>query len=259
MNIFHTIFLGIIEGITEFLPVSSTAHLDITRTLLGIPSSSFVKSFEIIIQLGAIIAVLFMYRRKIFQSWVYVRSIAIAFIPTGVIGFVLYKVFKSFLLGNSKVEILAILLGGLFILYFEHRQKGLSQKTAPKQSIAELSTRDLLVLGSAQALAVVPGISRSGAVIICGRIINISTHVITEFSFLLAIPTILAASLYDVYKSGLDINQGEWGIILLGFIVSFLVALVVVKWLLAYIQSHSFSVFGWYRVVLGVVLALYFF
>ena len=123
MNILHTILLGIVEGITEFLPISSTAQLDITRTLLGLGATDFMKSFEIIIQLGAILAVVVLYWKKVFKSWLYVRNIIIAFIPTGIIGFILYKVVKHFLLGNNKIEIATLLIGGLIILYFEWKQK----------------------------------------------------------------------------------------------------------------------------------------
>ena len=258
MNILHTIFLGIVEGITEFLPISSTAHLDIIRALLGIEATDFVKSFEIIIQLGAILAVVVLYWKKVFKSWLYVRNIIIAFIPTGIIGFVLYKVVKHFLLGNNKIEIATLLIGGLIILYFEWKQK----KNIPvvsTQTVENLSVRQLLTLGVVQAIAVIPGVSRSGAVIVGGRIMKIPAEVITEFSFVLAVPTMLAATLYDIYKSGVNITSEEWGSIALGFLVSFFVALLVVKWLINYVKTHSFSIFGWYRVILGILLFIFLF
>ena len=255
MTILHTIFLGIVEGITEFLPISSTAHLDITRTLLNISATDFVKSFEIIIQLGAILAVVVLYWKKIFKSWVYFRNIVIAFIPTGIIGFLLYKIIKSFLLGNTRVEMVTIFLGGIIILFFEYRQKKTSL-ISTEEKIEDLSVKQLLILGTAQAIAVIPGVSRSGAVIVCGRVMKLSAPIITEFSFILAIPTMLLASLYDIYKSGFSITNNEWGIIGLGFIVSFVIALMVVKWLINYVKNHSFSIFGWYRVILGILMFL---
>ena len=258
MNIFHTIFLGIVEGITEFLPISSTAHLDITRTLLGLDATDFMKSFEIIIQLGAILAVVVLYWKKVFKSWLYVRNIIIAFIPTGIIGFILYKIVKHFLLGNNKIEILTLLIGGLIILYFEWKQKKNPPLTSI-QTVESLSVRQLLTLGVVQAIAVIPGVSRSGAVIVGGRIMKIPANVITEFSFVLAVPTMLAATLYDIYKSGVNITSGEWGSIALGFLVSFVVALLVVKWLINYVKNHSFSIFGWYRVIIGIVLFIFLF
>ncbi len=258
MLFIHSVLLGIVEGLTEFLPISSTAHLDIVRTFLGLEATDFMKSFEIIIQLGAILAVVVLYWKKVFKSWLYVRNIVIAFIPTGVIGFILYKIVKHFLLGNNKIEIIALLVGGLIILYFEYKQK----KNPPlvgSEKVEDLSVRQLLTLGVVQAIAVIPGVSRSGAVIVGGRIMKIPASVITEFSFVLAIPTMLAATAYDIYKSGVNITSGEWGSIALGFLVSFVVALLVVKWLINYVKTHSFSIFGWYRVIVGILLLVLFF
>jgi undecaprenyl-diphosphatase len=259
MNILHTIILGIVEGITEFLPISSTAHLEVVQLLLKIPTSDFVKSFEIAIQLGAILAVVVLYWEKIFSSRLYIKNILIAFIPTGIIGFLLYKIIKSFLLGNIFIAALMLLLGGLIIIFYERRemkkQKNIIEEESLK-TIEALSTKELLIIGTAQALAVVPGVSRSGAVIISGRILGLPKVLITEFSFLLAIPTMLAATVYDLLKSGFSFSASEWGNMSIGFVVSFIVALFAVKWLLDYIKNHSFSVFGWYRVILGLVLIL---
>lgn len=256
MTILHTIILGIVEGLTEFLPISSTAHLDITRELLKIPATEFVKSFEIIIQLGAILAVVFLFKDKIFKSWKYLRNISIAFIPTGIIGFILYKIIKSFLMGNTEIAAFALLIGGIIILIFEYRQKKNNTIVSPTL-IEDLSILQLLTLGTVQAIAVVPGVSRSGAVIVCGRVMKLSAPVITEFSFLLAIPTMLAATFYDIYKFGFSFSNNQWGTIFLGFVVSFLVAIVIVKWLVAYIKNHTFEIFGWYRIIIGIVLLIY--
>ena len=256
MSIIHTIIISIVEGLTEFLPISSTAHMDITRLLLGIPASSFIKSFEIIIQLGAIMAVAVLYFKKVFSSWKYIMNLAIAFIPTGIIGFILYKLIKTFLLGNIWVEALALLIGGIVIILFETSNNSLNEEEDSKESIENMSFKQLITLGMAQALAVIPGVSRSGAVIIAGRAMKINRMLITEFSFLLAVPTMLSATLYDIYKSGFSFSSGDWGSIILGFIVSFVVALIVIKWFLSYIRKHSFKIFGWYRIALGLILIL---
>jgi undecaprenyl-diphosphatase len=263
MTVLHTIILGIVEGLTEFLPISSTAHMDIVRMLLGIQSSDFTKSFEIIIQLGAILAVVVLYARRVFSSWKYFRNLIIAFIPTGIIGFILYKIVKSYLLGNILIEASALLIGGIIIIWFEsHQSKKKDQpKINPKPTVGEdLSTKDLVTLGVAQSLAVIPGVSRSAAVIISGRALGLGAVLITEFSFLLAVPTMLAASGYDMLKSGIHFSGSEWGTIALGFLVAFASALVVIRWFLAYIRSHSFEIFGWYRIALGIILlvALYY-
>ncbi len=256
MNFIHTIIIGIVEGLTEFLPISSTAHMDIARTILGIPTSSFIKSFEIIIQLGAIMAVAVLYYKKVFSSWKYIVNLIIAFIPTGIIGFILYKLVKSFLLGNILVEACALLIGGIIIIIFENYQIKNNHIESEEINIEKLTFKQLIILGTAQALAVIPGVSRSGAVIISGRAIGLNRVLITEFSFLLAVPTMLAASVYDIYKSGVSVSSSEWGTIILGFIVSFLVAFIVIKWFLGYIRKHTFEIFGWYRIVLGIILIL---
>ncbi|MCX6754426.1 MAG: undecaprenyl-diphosphatase UppP [Candidatus Nomurabacteria bacterium] len=255
MILIHSIILGIVEGVTEFLPISSTAHMDIVRTILSIPSSEFIKSFEIIIQLGAILAVAIIYFRKVFSSWKNVKNIIIAFIPTGIIGFILYKLIKVFLLGNIWVEAIAILAGGIIIILFERHQIKQNEKE-DETNLESLNTRQLLTLGIAQALAVIPGVSRSGAVIISGRAIGLNRKLITEFSFLLAVPTMLAATVYDMYKSGFSFSSSEWSSIAMGFIVSFATAFVVIKWLIEYVKKHTFMVFGWYRIVLGILLIL---
>ncbi len=250
MSLLHTILLGVIEGLTEFLPISSTAHIDILRALLSIPADAFVKSFEIIIQLGAIFAVIVVYGKKILTSYKYIKNICIAFIPTGIIGFLLYKIIKNFLLGNPAIAGATLLLGGIIIILYERAQ---SKQTVVVSdiSVEQLSVKNLLSIGVIQALAVIPGVSRSGAVIIGGRMLGLPKALITEFSFTLAIPTMLAATVYDIYKSGLSFSGDEWNTIFIGFLVSFIVAFIVIKWLLSYIKRHSFEAFGWYRVILG--------
>lgn len=252
MSIFHSIILGVVEGLTEFLPVSSTAHIDIVRSLLSIPSDDFIKSFEIIIQLGAIMAVVALYFKKIF-SWKVIRSLSIAFLPTGILGFLLYKIIKIYLLGNTLVIAGALLVGGVIIIIFE---KKYSHKEEEDRDISTLSNRELLSLGAAQALAVIPGVSRSGAVIIFGRAIHIPRKLITEFSFMLAVPTMLAATVYDIYKTGFSFSYSQWGSIGIGFVVAFVVAYLVIKIFLDYIRKHSFAVFGWYRIILGLIILL---
>lgn len=258
MSTLNVIILGIVEGLTEFLPISSTAHIDIVRTFLSIPASDFIKSFEIIIQLGAITAAVILYAKKVFSSWIYVRNLIIAFIPTGIIGFILYKLIKSFLLGNILIMAIALLLGGIIILIFENKVgKNNIDENISGGDIKDMSFKQLIILGLAQALAVIPGVSRSGAVIIAGRSMKINRALITEFSFLLAVPTMLSAVIYDIYKSGFSFSSSEWGSIIIGFLVSFIVALIVIKWFLSYIRKHDFKIFGWYRIILGILLLVF--
>ncbi len=262
MNTIEAIILGVVEGITEFLPISSTAHLDIGRLALGIPLSEFVKSFMITIQFGAILAVVFLYRKNIFGNYKYVRNILIAFIPTGILGFILYKIIKSVLIGNTMLAATMLILGGVLILILERRTKvtptpeGVGVPT-DNVGVENIPIKKLLVLGVAQAVAVIPGVSRSLAVILAGRMLAIPKVTITEFSFLLAIPTMLSATLYDLYKSGFSFSGGDWGILALGFMVSAVVAFFVVKWLINYIKNHSFAIFGWYRIIFGVLVLIF--
>lgn len=259
MSIIDIFILGLVEGVTEFLPISSTAHLEITQYLLGIATTDFIKSFHIAIQFGAIMAVVFFYRKELFgASFLYIRNILIAFIPTGIIGFLLYKIIKSIFFGNLFIVAGTLFLGGVVILFYEYKSRK-ENSISPDRKIENLSIKELLILGSAQALAVVPGVSRSGAVIISGRILGLSKILITEFSFLLAIPTMFAATSYDLLKTGFSFTSGDWTNILLGMVISFIVAFMVIKWLLSYIQKHSFAVFGWYRIVIGFALIIFLF
>lgn len=259
MTYFHTVLMGIVEGLTEFLPISSTAHLDITRFLFSIPVSDFTKTFEIGIQAGAILAVLALYGKRIFSSWKYIRNMVLAFIPTAIIGFVLYKIIKTYLLGNTLLAASVLVVGGIFIVWYERRNAKKQEESVETVSVETITTRQAVVLGAVQALAVVPGVSRSGAVIIAGRIMNIPTTTITEFSFVLAVPTILAATGYDLVKTGFNLTGNEWSLLLLGSMTAMAVAFVVIKWFLGYVRKHSFEVFGWYRIIFGlIVLGIFF-
>lgn len=255
MNIIESIIFGIVEGVTEFLPISSTAHLEITRMFLNLPLTEFIKTFEIVIQLGAILAIVYLYKDKLFTSTVYLKKILIAFIPTGIIGYILYSLIKKYFFGNTILMLIALFTGGILILFFE---KFYNKKESNKKSIEDLTNKNLIILGITQALAVIPGVSRSLAVILCGQALRIDKKTITEFSFLLAIPTMLSATVYDLYKNGVNFAKGDWMDLSIGFVVSFFVALFVVKWLLDYIKNNSFVMFGWYRIILSIILFLLF-
>lgn len=254
MTWFDAIILGVVEGATEFLPISSTGHLILANEVLGNLPTEFAKSFEIIIQLGAILAVLALYWRS-FLHIELLKKIAVAFIPTGVIGLALYPIVKTYLLGSVPVVLGALALGGAALIIFEY-----FYNNTPKEKIQDkpLSYRDALLIGFFQSLAIIPGVSRSAATIIGGLSLGYSRVAIVEFSFLLAVPTMLAASGLDVVQSGLLFTGSEWTVLMIGFIVSFVVALVSIKWLLAYVRSHSFTAFGVYRILLAVVFFIFF-
>jgi undecaprenyl-diphosphatase len=258
MNIIHTIILGIVEGLTEFLPISSTGHLIIASHLLAIDQTEFLKSFEIIIQFGAILAVGVLYIKKIFSSSDLWKKVLAGFIPTAIIGYILYKIIKTFLLGNIVVVAWSLLIGGIILVIFENWY---GKRTRHGKSLDDMTYREAVLIGCAQSIAVIPGVSRSAATILGGLVQGISREAIVEFSFLLAVPVIAAAALLDIVKTPLHFSGNEWGTIVLGSLVSFIVAIVAIKSFLSFVKKNSFKVFGYYRIILGIVvlLAVHFF
>ncbi|HTI65331.1 MAG TPA: undecaprenyl-diphosphate phosphatase [Gemmatimonadaceae bacterium] len=245
----HALLLGIIEGVTEFLPVSSTAHLILASDALRLGTSEFLKSFEIIIQLGAILSVVVLYWRR-FLSWHILAKLAVAFIPTGVIGLALYRVVKT-LLGSVSVVLWTLLIGGIALIIFER----FSDHADADPDFSEITYRRALLVGLFQAIAIVPGVSRSAATIVGGSLIGIGKRTIVEFSFMLAVPTMLAASGLELLK-GYGALAGHFSILAIGFVVSFLTAVIAIKSFLTYLKRHDFTVFGWYRIVLAIAFYL---
>ncbi|MDE1966400.1 MAG: undecaprenyl-diphosphatase UppP [Patescibacteria group bacterium] len=248
MTPFDSIILGIVEGITEFLPVSSTGHLILASSLLGILQTEFVKTFEIAIQLGAILAVVALFWRS-FLDLPLLKKIIVAFIPTGIIGLAVYHIVKTYLIGNEYVVLASLLVGGIALIAFErfHGEKD------GAVGISELSYKNAALIGVFQAVAVIPGISRSAATIVGGLALNLSRVAIVEFSFLLAVPTMLAATGLDLVKTSAHFSGSDWLALSIGFLVSFVVALGVIRWFLKYVRGHSFVPFGWYRIGISVL------
>jgi undecaprenyl-diphosphatase len=257
MNFIDVIILGIVEGFTEFLPISSTAHLLITGNILGIPETEFFKTFAIAIQLGAILAVVIIYWKKILSSWSLSKKILTAFIPTAIIGFFLYSVIKNFLFENLKTVAWALIIGGIFIIIFEFFQKRKKVTFEKTENIEEISYKKSFLIGVIQALAIIPGVSRSGATIIGGMLSGISRETIAEFSFLLAIPTIASATGYDLLKTGINFSNADVVYLLVGFLSSFIFAWIGVKFLIKFIKNNSFLFFGFYRIILGVFILFF--
>lgn len=262
MTILHILVLGIVEGITEFLPISSTAHLEFASRIMGIVQTDFVKSFIIAIQFGAILSVVVIYWNKIFSSWRIIKLMIVGFIPTGIIGFILYKVIKSVLLGNVMVAAIVLVIGGVAMIGVEKYIAGKGTRAVgarpQKTSLSDLSYKDMIILGIVQSIAVIPGVSRSGAVIIGGLLMNISRVLIIDAAFLLAIPTMVAATGYDLLKSGISFSSNEWAQIAIGALVAFIVAYIAVTWLISFVKTKTFIPFGWYRIIMGVVLIVVF-
>lgn len=253
MSLLHALILGIVEGITEFLPVSSTAHLILTSHLLRIAESEFVKSFEIIIQLGAILSVVVLYWSR-FWNWDVLKKLVVAVIPTGVIGLTVYKAIKGHLLGNIPVVLAALLVGGIALIIFERFQK---ERIETDADFSEITYKKAFLIGLFQAIAVIPGVSRSAATIVGGSLIGVSKRTIVDFSFMLAVPTMIAASGLELVK-GRSALAGHYDMLAVGFVVSFITAIIAIKSFLGYIKTRDFSAFGWYRIALAVVYFLVF-
>ena len=250
MSFFHALILGIVEGITEFLPISSTAHLILASHALKLADTEFLKSFEIIIQLGAILSVVVLYWSK-FWNWEILKKLVVAVIPTGVIGLTVYKAIKGYLLGNVTVVLVTLLVGGIALIIFERYQ----QRSDVDVDFSEITYKKAFLIGLFQAIAVIPGVSRSAATIVGGSFLGVSKRTIVEFSFMLAVPTMLAATGLELVK-GRAALSGNYGVLAVGFVVSFLTAIIAIKSFLGYIKKRDFSVFGWYRIVLAVVYFL---
>lgn len=254
MTLIESILLGLLEGVTEFLPISSTGHLILAEHALGIADSEFTKTFTIAIQLGAILAIVLLYARRLLRAPRLIGKIAVAFIPTAVIGFTLYKLIKGYLLGNIVIVAWALGIGGVVMIVFELLRG--KQLSAAHDSIEDLPYWKAAVVGLAQSLAMIPGVSRSGATIIGGMLLGMSREAIVEFSFLLAIPTMLAATAYDLLKTYDQLSWDHTGLVAAGFVSAFIAAYLTAPALLRFIKRHSFIPFGIYRVALAVLVAV---
>ncbi len=251
MSLIQAIILAIVEGVTEFLPISSTGHLVLTATLLHINQTDFVKSFEIIIQLGAILAVVVLYFRLLRGHIALWKTLLVSFLPSMVVGLVLYKVIKAVLLGNPYVVLVMLFLGGIVILLLERKYKSMKSHT---QVVTEVSFKQALFIGLCQSLSVIPGVSRAAATILGGMYVGLTRETAVEFSFLLALPTMLAASSLDIFESHASFAIGEnFFLLSVGFLVSFGVAFLSMKWLISFIRSHTFTPFGVYRIVISIL------
>lgn len=256
MSIFDAVILGIVEGLTEFLPVSSTGHLILTAELLNLKQTDTLKCFEVVIQLGSILAVLAVFFRRIitdFSLWI---KLAVGFVPTGLIGLLAYKHIKALFTPNTVVYMLII--GGVIFIAIELFRK----KSPPQNETAEISAityRQAFIIGLSQCLAMVPGTSRSGATIIAGLLCGLSRKMAASFSFLLALPTMFAATFYDTYKN-FEIfkeNSQNISLFLIGGVVAFFVALLAIKLFLNFVSKFDYIPFGIYRILLAFVFLIF--
>ena len=253
MDIIHVIILGVVEGITEFLPISSTGHLILTSKLLALQETEFLKTFEISIQLGAIFAVVVLYWKRFLLNQEIIKRIAVAFLPTAVLGLAFYKIIKTYLLSSSLVVVYSLFIGGVILIIFELFYK---KKISNKQlinDIEKISYKQSFLIGLFQSIAMIPGVSRSGATIIGGLSLGLSRVAIVEFSFLLAVPTMAAATGLDLLKNASIFTLNQAFLLAVGLVVSFTVAILGIKFLLSFIRKYSFIGFGVYRMIIGII------
>ena len=244
------LILGVVEGITEFLPISSTGHLILASALLGATDERW-KVFNIVIQTGAMLAVVWEYRARFFRiDLALYRNLIVAFIPAAVIGLAFSKYIKAHLFHAVPVA-LAFIVGGVIILLVERRSYH-----ARVESTSEMTALDALKVGIAQCFALIPGTSRSGATIIGGMLFGLSRKAATEFSFFLAVPTLVAAGGYDLLKNRALLSAHDAPIFGVGLVVSFIAAFVVIRWLIRYVATHDFKPFAWYRIAFGLLVLL---
>lgn len=257
MDYLNAVILGVVEGLTEFLPVSSTGHLILAGSFLGFADAG--KVFEIVIQLGAILAIVWLYHRKFWEvaqglvthhkgSQHFVRNIALAMLPALVIGVIAHDYIKAVLF-DPRVVAWALILGGFAILLIE------KVKPAPHVNSTEtMGWKTALAIGFYQCIAMIPGVSRSGATIMGALLCKVERKAAAEFSFFLAVPTMLAATSYDLYKNYGAMSDGQLVQLAIGFVTAFVSAVVVVKWLVGFVQHHDFKPFAYYRIIVGTIM-----
>ena len=245
MGILQTLILSIVEGVTEFLPISSTGHQILAASLMRVTETDFVKSFVIAIQLGAIAAVAWLYKKEIVSNRALWPKVLVAFIPTAILGLIFYKIIKVYLLGNLPITLLALAIGGLILIVFERIVK------IGYTKIEDMNLVQAFVVGLAQSVSMIPGVSRAAASIVGGMVQGLSREEAVKFSFLLAIPTMAAATGLDAIKTGWKFDTPELVLMGFGFVIAFTTAMLTVKWLVEFVRSHSFVGFGIYRILLA--------
>lgn len=258
MTFLHALILGIVEGLTEFIPVSSTGHLILTTKILGIDSTVFVTTFIIAIQAGALLAIAIPFLMTFFRNPKSIVPIVVACLPAVIVGFLFLDQIRAVIREGSLLVLgLALFLGGIVLLYIEERyaRRNAQSSAAPGTPEEKLPTnRQAFAIGLVQLLSLIPGVSRSGSSIAGGLLVGMSRAAVATFSFLVAVPLIFGATMLDLLKASVAFSSREWMLLFVGFISAFLASLVVVRTLLRFVSNHSFKPFAWYRIIAGSVL-----
>jgi undecaprenyl-diphosphatase len=253
MTTWQAIILGIIEGLTEFLPVSSTGHMIIGSSLMGIQSDDFVKLFTVAIQLGTILSVVVLYFKKFFQSIQFYMKLLAAFIPAAIFGLLFSDTIDA-LLENPQVVAISLVLGGIVLLFIDRIWQSNKYKDTD-----QVPYKNAFVIGLFQCIAMIPGVSRSAATIIGGMQQKLTRKAAAEFSFFLAVPTMFAATakkLLDFYKDGHSISNTEWSLLAIGNVVGFIVAIIAIKSFISFVTKYGFKAFGIYRIIVGSIILI---
>ncbi|HRP69170.1 MAG TPA: undecaprenyl-diphosphate phosphatase [Turneriella sp.] len=255
MTTLQAVILGIVEGLTEFLPMSSTGHMILADSMMQIQDPEFVKTFEIAIQLGAIAAVALLYIRRFLKEPRLYFILFIAFLPTGVCGLLFYKYIKTLLFNPLSVSI-ALILGGVVLLFFDKLAQNRDEKH--KTHEIQITPRTAFIIGLFQTISMIPGVSRAAATIGGGLVAGLSRVRAVEFSFLLAVPTMVVATAYDLYKNRETLNAAHLDVLVIGALVAFATALLAVRFFVAFISKRGFTAFGIYRIVVGIIFLVVF-
>lgn len=248
MSLFEAIILAIVEGITEFLPISSTGHMIITEKLLGMQTTEFTNAYIVCIQFGAILSVIALYWKKFFQSVDFYKKLLVAFIPAAVIG-KLFGDYIDLILGSVEVVAVSLLLGGIILIFIDKWLAG-------KDDDDEVTYLKAFKIGLFQCVAMIPGVSRSAATIIGGMTQRLTRQTAAEFSFFLAVPTMFAATVYKLYKNHDAITEEHILILIIGNLTAFIVAMLAIKFFITMLQKHGFKFFGYYRIAVGLIILI---
>lgn len=254
MDLFQSVIIAIIEGLTEFLPVSSTGHMILASAAMKINENEFVKTFEIVIQIGAIMAIVLMYIKRFLRSFEIYIKLAVAFIPTAIIGFLAYDFIKNVLFSPIVVSI-SLVVGGIILIIIDRH---VVRKSSEVTDLEKIPLKNAFFIGLVQCISMIPGVSRAAATIVGGVFNRFDKKQATEFSFLLAVPTMLAASGYDLLKTPVSFTQNEIILLLTGLFVAFVTAWFAVKIFLKIVERYGFKHFGYYRIIIGVIFFVVF-
>ncbi len=249
MNLIQAIIIAIVEGLTEFLPVSSTGHMILTSAALQMNNTEFLKTFEISIQIGAIMAIVLMYIKRFFRGFEIYKKLIVAFIPTALVGFLAYSFIKNYLFSPLIVSV-SLIIGGIVLIVIDKKVIG---RVTQYDEVENMSVKHAFFIGLIQCISMIPGVSRAAATIVGGVFNGLNKKQATEFSFLLAVPTMLAATGYDLLKTPLVFTSHEIILLMAGLITAFIFAWIAVKLFLVLVEKFGFAYFGWYRIVIGLL------